>query len=350
MPLFKLELVVLEPRVGHHARLAIPARQLEHGGVDRVETGQGHELVLVPHGAQLALELSNRGFVQMAPPVERWRAVVGQHLPWEPGLNGLGKPPRLLQIRVCGLAPEQIGVRRVGQPASDRLVQPGSHVEESFRGPLAGQEHVVPLVDVVGQEGCGVGVGASDEHGGHTLDVRRQARGNQLVDGLAGRRQDLSTHMAALLEGRQLILEVDPRGARGNHRLRQLEGVQHTAEARLGVGYDGCEPVGLRFVLARFMGDLVGALERVVHPPDQVGYAVDGVDALVGIGLPGAVHVPRHLPAAAIDRRKPGLDHLHGLRASQRAECIHIWRRVQQVPEPPGPENGQGMLDLHRAA
>ena len=60
----------------------------------------------------------------------------------------------------------------------------------------------------------------------------------------------------------ELVLEVHARGARLDHRLHQLEGVERPAEAGLGVGHDRREPV--RSPLALGVLDLVGALQRLV--------------------------------------------------------------------------------------
>jgi hypothetical protein len=44
---------------------------------------------------------------------------------------------------------------------------------------------------------------------------------------------------------------VHARGARLDHRLHQLEGVEHAAETRLGVGDDRREPVDVALALRR---------------------------------------------------------------------------------------------------
>ena len=49
--------------------------------------------------------------------------------------------------------------------------------------------------------------------------------------------------MAALLLGRELVLEVNAGGARLDKGLHDLEGVERPAEAGLGVGDDRREPV-----------------------------------------------------------------------------------------------------------
>ena len=84
----------------------------------------------------------------------------------------------------------------------------------------------------------------------------------ELVDRLARRHQHLAAHVAALLDRRELVLEVHAGGARLDHRLHQLERVQHAAEAGFGVGDDRREEVDV--ALAFHVLDLVGARERVV--------------------------------------------------------------------------------------
>jgi hypothetical protein len=59
--------------------------------VQRVEAGQRDELELVAHRAQLALELGDRRVVEVLLPVERRRAVVGEQLAGELGVDALGE-------------------------------------------------------------------------------------------------------------------------------------------------------------------------------------------------------------------------------------------------------------------
>jgi hypothetical protein len=67
----------------------------------------------------------------------------------------------------------------------------------------------------------------------------------------------------------ELVLEVHAGGARLDHGLHQLEGVERPAEAGLGVGHDGREPVALAPPSAVL--DLVGALQRLVDALDHAG-------------------------------------------------------------------------------
>jgi len=49
--------------------------------------------------------------------------------------------------------------------------------------------------------------------------------------------------VAALLRRGQLVFEVHAGGARFDHRLHQLEGVEHAAEARFGVSDDRLQEI-----------------------------------------------------------------------------------------------------------
>ncbi len=96
--------------------------------------------------------------------------------------------------------------------------------------------------------------------------------------------------------------------------------------------------------------DLVGAEKRAVDPLHERRRAVRRVQALVGVRVPGEVRVGRHLPAGEVDRLQAGLDHLHGLRAGQRAERGDVVLGVEELPEPLGPEPRERVLDVEAAA
>jgi hypothetical protein len=86
--------------------------------------------------------------------------------------------------------------------------------------------------------------------------------------------QHLAAHVPALLHGSELILEVHACGARFDHRLHELERVQHAAEAGFGVGNDRREEVDVAG--AFHVLDLVGAHERVVDALDDARHGIDG--------------------------------------------------------------------------
>jgi hypothetical protein len=116
------ELGLLQLGIGAHAALGVAAGQLEHGQVQAVEAGQRHELELVAHGADLALEARRGLDAHLALPVEDGRAVVGSILPGELAVDRLREVARILQVGVGGLPPQQVGVGRVGQAARDGVV------------------------------------------------------------------------------------------------------------------------------------------------------------------------------------------------------------------------------------
>ena len=113
------ELGLLQLGIGGHAAIPISARQLEHAVVELVEPGERDELERVAHGAQLALELGDRGGVELLAPVERRRAVVRETLARELGMDRLGELLGLGQVGRARLAPHQVGVGRVGEAAVD---------------------------------------------------------------------------------------------------------------------------------------------------------------------------------------------------------------------------------------
>ena len=239
------ELGILQPDIGRHALGGVSPGQVEHRVVQGVEAGQGDELELVPHLAEFALELLDGAVVEVLAPVEGRRAVVGQQLVRVPRVDGIGELPRLIQVRGGGLHPEQVRVRRVREAAGDAGRDAVAHPEEALRRPVASDERPVALVHVAGDQRGGVRVGAGHDERRHAADVGGQARGVQCLDVLPGRDEHLPAEVAALLLGRKLVLPVHARRARRDHRLHQLERVQHAAEARLSVGHDRRQPVRL---------------------------------------------------------------------------------------------------------
>ena len=191
-------------------------------------------------------------------------------------------------------------------------------------------------------------IGPGDQDGGHVHHVGGQPGGIESPQELRRRDEHLASHVAALLLAGKLVLEVHARRAGLDHRLHDLERVERAAEAGLGVGDDGGEVVDR--VAALGVLDLVGPAEGVVDGAHQGRRAVAGVQALVGIHLPGEVGVGRDLPAAEIDRLQACLDHLDCLVAGDGAQGGHERLGVQQLPEPLGAPPRQGGLDVHRAA
>ena len=163
-------------------------------------------------------------------------------------LDRLGEEPRLVEIGMAGLPPEQIGMGREGEAALDAMVEAGAvlQAEEALGGALAGQELAVALVDVGGDQLRALGVGAGDEQGRHAADVGGEPGRVEVADMRLGRDQHLAAEMAALLLGGELVLEMDAGGARLDIGLHDLEAVERPAEAGLGIGDDRREPVALR--------------------------------------------------------------------------------------------------------
>jgi len=320
-----------------------------------VDAGQGDELVLVAERRQFFLERSDGLVVEVLLPVERRRAVVGEQLARGGGLHGLGELAGEAEVRRAGLAPHQIGVRGVGDAAADGLFETILDAVEAFGGALAGKEGLVVRVVIGGDQVGGFGVGAGQDDGRHAHDVGGETRGDQLLDGFGSRHQHLAAHVAALLDGCELVFEVHAGGARDDHVLHQFEGVEHTPEAGFGIRHDGQEVVD-EFLVARFDAarplDLVGTLERVVDAANHGRYRVVGVQRLVGVHGFRGVAVGGNLPAGEIDGFQAGLGLLHGLASGDGAEGIHIALgrfAVHQAPQFFGAALGKGVFDLQRA-
>ena len=242
-----------------------------------------------------------------------------------------GERPRQLDVGLARLDPQQVGVRREGETAADDGIQPRRHPVEALAGALAGGELLVALVDVAREQIGRESVGAGDDDRRHAGDVGGEPSGVQGADVLLRRHQHLAAEVSALLLGRQLVLPVDAGGAGLDERLRELVRVERSAEAGFGIRDDRCEPV-LRD-LALGVLDLVLSQQRVVDAPHDRRHRVRGVQALVGVGLPGEVAVGGDLPPGQVDRLQAGAHLLHGLAAGVGAECADVVLGVQQVPE-----------------
>jgi hypothetical protein len=142
------ELRFLQFHERRHLTARVAVRQIEHAVVETVESGQGDELELVAHRAQLALEASDRCIVEVLFPVERRRAVVRQHLVREPGVDRIGKRLGEVEIGLAGFAPKQIGIGSVSESARHRLVETVARLVKTLDCALAGTERLVVVVDV----------------------------------------------------------------------------------------------------------------------------------------------------------------------------------------------------------
>ena len=103
-----------------------------------MEARQGNELELVSHAGQFGLEDGDRLVVELLLPVERGRAVIGQHLAGELGVDAFGEFASFFQIWLRRLAPEHFDIGRIGQAARDGSLKPAANTEEAFRGAFSG--------------------------------------------------------------------------------------------------------------------------------------------------------------------------------------------------------------------
>src|SRR3546814_3895378 len=78
-------------------------------------------------------------------------------------LTGIG------HVGLRGFPPQQIGMACEGEPALDAMIDPGAvlQAEEALGRALAGEEFVIALVDVRGDELGAFGVGARDHQRRH---------------------------------------------------------------------------------------------------------------------------------------------------------------------------------------
>ncbi len=202
--------LLLEFGVGLHALFAVTEGQFEHTQVKGMKTGQGDKLKTVPHGAQFPLKSSDFTVPQVAFPVKRRRAVIGQQFVRIISLDALGKSFGLFKVGSWGFTPHQIRVRSVGPAAGNRGFNAILYGIESLGGPvIIDDKRPVTLIDVTGEQPGGIGIGAGDQSG-NAADVGGQAGRDQFGDKLPGGHQNLAAEMAALFGGCQLVFKVHP--------------------------------------------------------------------------------------------------------------------------------------------
>jgi hypothetical protein len=97
------------------------------------------------------------------------------------------------------------------------------------------------------------------------------------------------------------------------------------------------------------MVDLVGPHERIIDSSHQIGNAVYGIKALIGISMAYAVVIGGNLPSAYIYGFQASLDLLYGLRAGQSAQGRSERPFMEQFPKPAGAFICQGVFDSDRA-
>ena len=318
-----------------------------------MNAGQRDELVLVAHRAQLLLELGDSRVVEVLLPVERRRAVVRKHLARVDLVHRIGELLGKGQVGRAGFAPHQVGVMRVCNGAADGLVHPLASPVEAFSRAFAGDEGLVVLVVVAGDEVRCLSVGACDHQGRRAANVGRHTCSDQFLNRLDRRHQHLAAHVATLLDRCELVFKVNAARARLDHRLHQFECVEHAAEAGFCIGHDRREVVDVALVAGvRTLGplDFIGALERVVDALDHRRHRVDRVQRLVRVHRCVAVVVGGHLPARQVDRLDAGFHLLHRLAAGECAEAVDVSLGVDQVPQLLGTAASQCVFDRHRAA
>mmetsp|Transcript_26252 Transcript_26252/g.54066 ORF Transcript_26252/g.54066 Transcript_26252/m.54066 type:complete len:519 (-) Transcript_26252:151-1707(-) len=186
---------------------------------------------------------------------------------------------------------------------------------------------VVDRIDVGVDHGGGLRIGARDKNQRRVEDVGLQAAGNEALDVLPRRYQDLAAHVPTLLRAWLLILDVDARSAVLDEHLCELHGRRKTSVTSVRIRDDGIEVIHHRslgallgrhaaalFVLLPVMEQL--GLEELIH---LVRHRVVRVVRNVGAGLIGGRGRGARLPAAYIDRGNVlrHLHHLHGVQGSK---------------------------------
>ena len=162
-------------------------------------------------------------------------------------MNGFGEFFCKSQVRLAGFTPDQVGVRGVSQTTRDCLISAWTRLEEAFNRTLAGQEGLVVVVDVRGQQICCFCIGTRQQNGGCAGDVCGQASRVEFFNGFTGRHQYFATHVTAFFYRSQLVFEVNASGARVDHGFHQLIGVEHATETGFSVSHDGREEVDIVF-------------------------------------------------------------------------------------------------------
>src|SRR2546423_5799233 len=99
----------------------------------------------------MGLETCDGGIVQLLLPVERGRAVISQQLAGILGMHRFSKASRFFQIWFGCLAPDQVSVRCIGNPAGNRGFQPAANAEEAFPSSVAGKKLTISGLNVAGQ-------------------------------------------------------------------------------------------------------------------------------------------------------------------------------------------------------
>mmetsp|Transcript_33377 Transcript_33377/g.71895 ORF Transcript_33377/g.71895 Transcript_33377/m.71895 type:complete len:438 (-) Transcript_33377:409-1722(-) len=164
-------------------------------------------------------------------------------------------------------------------------------------------------IDVGVDHGGRLRISARHQDQGRVQHIGLKSDGNEALDVLLGRDQDLATHVSALLGARLLILDVNSRSAVLNEHLRQLHGGSDATMSSVSIRNDGVQIVhGSRLgaVLRRHTAALLVLLavveelraEELIH---LVGHGVVGVVRHIGSRLVGGGGGGGALPAADVD-------------------------------------------------
>jgi len=171
----------------------------------------------------------------------------------------------VVELQVCLLVPRVFDGLQLGAVLAGGFgVQ--HQIVEGLQGGVGGAEDVgvVARVDCAGDEGCGFGVGTGDceEVGAYeswlgsilvvwssrrlTHDIGLSTNGNETVDVLANRHQDLASHVSALLGTRSLVLDVNTSRTLLNEQLRELHNSSQTTVSGVCVCNNRPQEIGVR--------------------------------------------------------------------------------------------------------
>ena len=160
---------------------------------------------------------------------------------------------------MAGLAPQEIGVGREGQPAGDAMVEAGAvlQAEEALGRPLAGDERRSrSSTSLVMSLALSASVRATRMVGTPQTSAASRAASRLRIAAWVGIRT-LPPRWPHFFSDASWSSKWTPGDARLDIGLHDLEAVQRSAEACFGVGDDRREPVTFRAAFE--MLDLVGA-------------------------------------------------------------------------------------------
>src|SRR5207245_5615844 len=169
--------------------------------------------------------------VQLLPPVEGGRTVVGEEFSWIARVDRVRKLAGLLDVRRRRLAPKKVRIRPIREASGYGRRQAAVELEEAFWSALAPDERAVGRIGIARDEAGAVRIGPGDDQRPDAHHVGREPRRDEFLDELRGRDDDLSPEVAALLGGGELILEVDAGGPGLDHGLHEFERVEGPAES-----------------------------------------------------------------------------------------------------------------------